>query len=153
MKGIVLFPTSQADIQKNTLQVKVAITNPPPTIRTDMLVQVTFLAPRSTKPVAPSTPSLRLLIPRQLIESDSNGSHVWVADQTNGVAQYKSVTLGKVSGDLVEVVEGLNAADRLIVGGREGLKDGQRITISGEDAPTGSTGLTKASDNHAAGKH
>ena len=51
LDGEVLFSTSQADIQKNTLQVKVALTNPPPALRPDMLVQATFLAPpRSRRP-------------------------------------------------------------------------------------------------------
>jgi hypothetical protein len=34
----------------------------------------------------------------------------------------------------VGVVEGLSPADKLIAGGREGLRDGQRITVTGEDA-------------------
>jgi hypothetical protein len=45
------------------------------------------------------------------------------------------VTLGPAAGEWVEVVEGLNAADRLIAGGREGLRDAQRITVTGEEAP------------------
>src|SRR5205823_9016957 len=49
MAGEVLFATSQADIQKNTLQVKVAVTDPPPALRPDMLVQATFLAPAAAK--------------------------------------------------------------------------------------------------------
>lgn len=44
IKGRVITATSVADIQKNTLQIKVSIDNPPEVIRPDMLVQVTFLA-------------------------------------------------------------------------------------------------------------
>jgi multidrug efflux pump subunit AcrA (membrane-fusion protein) len=62
--GEVLFATSQADIQKNTLQVKVAIPHPPPTLRPDMLVQATFLAPATATPAEPASESLRLLLPR-----------------------------------------------------------------------------------------
>src|SRR5262249_44077564 len=39
LDGVVLFSTSQADLQKNTLQVKVAINSPPPTLAPEMLVQ------------------------------------------------------------------------------------------------------------------
>jgi RND family efflux transporter MFP subunit len=130
--GEVLFPTSQADIQKNTLQVKVAVKDPPPTLRPDMLVQVTFLALAAPKGTGTGSEPLRLLVPRQLVESSEGGSRVWVADQAAGVARQKAITLGRAGSDLVEVVQGLNAADRLIVDGREGLRDGQRITVTGE---------------------
>jgi RND family efflux transporter MFP subunit len=142
LDGEVLFATAQADIQKNTLQVKVALKAPPSTLRPDMLVQLTFLAPKAPKSTGSVSARLRLLVPRQLVESGEpgGGSRVWVADQAAGVARLRAVKLGAAAGDLVEVVEGLNAGDRLIAGGREGLRDGQRVTITGEDtlaAPPG----------------
>ncbi len=133
MDGEVLFTTHQADIQKNTLQVKVAIKNPPATIRPDMLVQVTFLAPPSPVSVKPEE-RLRLLVPRLLVETGEGGSRVWIADQATGLARLRSVKVGVAVGDLVEITEGLNAADRLISSGRDGLREGERITITGEDA-------------------
>ena len=137
LEGEVLFATSQADIQKNTLQVKVAIKDPPPLLKPDMLVQVSFLAPRT--PTAPSSDSepLRLLVPRQLVLSTDAGTSVWIADQDARVARRRSITLGASAGDLVEVVDGLTPADRLIATGREGLRDGQRVNVTGED-----TGVT-----------
>jgi RND family efflux transporter MFP subunit len=134
LDGEVLFMTSQADIQKNTLQVKVSIQDAATTIRPDMLVQVTFLAPRTPKGTGPPSELLRLFVPRNLVEIGDGGTRVWLADQTACVARLKTVKLGLASGDLVEVVEGLNAADRLIVAGRDGLRDGARITISGEES-------------------
>jgi RND family efflux transporter MFP subunit len=138
LDGEVLFMTSQADIQKNTLQVKVAIKDAPATIRPDMLVQVTFLAPPTPKAGGPASEVLRLLVPRSLVETAEGGTRVWIADQATGVARLKTIKLGLASGDLVEVVEGLNAADRLIAGGREGLRDGARITVTGEESAMGS---------------
>ena len=134
LEGEVLFSTSQADIQKNTLQVKVAILNPPPTLRPDMLVQVTFLAPAAMKSADPDAQPLRVMVYRQLVETSEGRAHVWVADQAGGVARKMPVQLGPNSGDFVEVSAGLTPADRLISGGREGLRDGQRIRITGEDA-------------------
>jgi HlyD family secretion protein len=133
LDGEVLLPTSQADVQKNTLQVKVAIKDPPATLRPDMLVQVTFLAPAASKGKGSDTEPLRLLVPRQLVESSEAGASVWVADKAAGVARRTAVTLGQAAGDLVEVVAGLTAADKVIAGGREGLRDGERITVTGED--------------------
>ncbi len=46
ISGRVLFISSEADIQKNTLQVKVEIESPPEFFKPEMLVDVTFLAPK-----------------------------------------------------------------------------------------------------------
>ncbi len=137
VEGVVLFATSLADVQKNTLQVKVALTSPPPVLKPDMLVQTTFLAPedKGAKPAASAR--LRLLVPRRLVEMSDGESRVWVADRAENKARSRRVTPGQAEGDLVEVVEGLNAADKLIDGGREGLRDGQRIRVTGEEADTG----------------
>jgi RND family efflux transporter MFP subunit len=133
LEGTVLFITSQADIQKNTVQVKVAVKTPPATLRPDMLVQATFLAVAAPGPGG-AMAAMRLLIPRKLVENADGTARVWLADQAASVARLRAVKLGVAAGDLVEVVEGLTAADRLIAGGQAGLRDGQRITVVGEDA-------------------
>jgi multidrug efflux pump subunit AcrA (membrane-fusion protein) len=129
LDGEVLQMTSQADIQKNTLQVKVAVKAPPPTLRPDMLVEATFLAPPAAKAAESAEQLLRVLIPKQLVESAEGGACVWTADLANKVARKKAVKLGRASGDFVEVTSGLNPADRLIVDGRQGLSDGERIAV------------------------
>lgn len=135
LSGKVVAITSQADNVKNTLQVKVAIDDPPAVIKPEMLVQVTFLAPERPGSSSDSEQDpMRQLVPRQLVQSSDSGSSVWVADLTNKVARLQSVQLGKAGTErLVEVVQGLNATDKLIVAGRENLKDGQRIRVGGED--------------------
>jgi hypothetical protein len=136
LAGRVLFATSQADIQKNTLEVKIAVDDPPPVLKPEMLVQVTFLAPEQAESERPPGERLRVYVPAELIDRQNDASYVWVADLSRGVARRQPVrTEGK--GELVEVVEGLNVASRLIVGGREGLHHGQRIRVVGEDASLG----------------
>jgi RND family efflux transporter MFP subunit len=142
--GEVLYPTSLADIQKNTLQVKVAVKAPPSTIRPDMLVQVTFLAAAAPPAAEAAAASQRLLVPRALVESGDGEAVVWVADRLAGVARRRTVKLGQPAGELVEVVDGLNPGDRLISGGREGLRDGQRVAVTGEDAPPAAAGAKPA---------
>jgi len=142
LEGVVLFATSLADIQKNTLQVKVALKKPQPILKPEMLVQVVFLAPARPEPSAESN-RLRLLVPRQLVQSGEGGARVWVADQLAGLARYQAIKLGGSTGELVEVIEGLNPADKLIAGGREALRDGQRIRVVGEETtavPVGEAG-------------
>lgn len=145
LDGEMLFATAITDIQKNTLQVKVAIKSPPLMLRPDMLVTVTFLAPEPAGKPA-SSEQLRLFVPQQLVESNQAGAHVWIADLATKKARLKTIKLGQgARGDLVEVVEGLNAADKVIATGREGLTDGQRITVTGEDVGSGApTHATKS---------
>jgi len=136
--GEVLFPTSQADIQKNTLQVKVAVLDPPATLRPDMLVQVTFLSVAPASPAKDEAPPLRLLVPRSLVDQSGEAPFVWVADQAAGVARRRAVKLGHGANEgLVEVVQGLNATDKVIASGRDGLSDGGRITVTGEEPTPG----------------
>lgn len=133
LMGFVLQPTSIANIQKNTLEVKVAIQDPPETVRPEMLVSATFLTPQTAEPNKSSTPPERLLIPKQLVAASAQGDVVWVAGPT-GTAELRTVRLGpNADQGLVEVLEGLTPTDKIISGGREGLQLGDRIAITGDD--------------------
>jgi hypothetical protein len=139
LAGQVLAMTSQADIQKNTLQVKVSIDQPADLVRPEMLAQVTFLAPErpDARPESEQSP-LRLLVPKELVVGDENGSTIWVANAGRGIAERRSIQIGRAGTDqLVEVTQGLNALDKLIASGREGLSDGDRIRIIGTDPAMG----------------
>jgi hypothetical protein len=138
MAGEVLRVTSQANIQKNTLEVKVAILDPPPAVRPEMLVQATFLAPETPGASGDGARQVaRLLVPRAVVEEDGTERFVWVA-AADGTARRRRVTLGNAVADgLVETLEGLETTDKLISGGRERLQEGDRIHISGEDTTLG----------------
>lgn len=142
LEGKVLWVTTRADIQKNTLQVKVAINDPPAMITPEMLGQVTFLAPpQATETAKTQQQPLRLLVPRSLLAGSGNTASLWVADFAKGVAHQQSVQLGRAGTEqLVEVTGGINPTDKLIVGGREALVEGARIRITGEDQSLGLTG-------------
>lgn len=134
LAGTVLFVSSEANIQKNTLQVKVAVDSPPPVFKPEMLVDVTFLAPKAAESVAESTEALRLYLPQQVIQRDDSGSFVWVADQSDGVARKISITPGgAASGSLVEVRGDITVASRVISRGFENLVDGARIRVVSEE--------------------
>jgi HlyD family secretion protein len=133
LSGEVLAITSLADIQTNSLQVKVTIDDPPDRVKPEMLVSVTFLAPKSDAADTSKSQKMRVFVPRSLVESGEHGKGIWIADLSAGVAHHKPVQLGvELPGGLVEVT-GLTPADKLIVGGRETLSDGARIRVTGED--------------------
>lgn len=135
LTGEVSWVTTRADIQKNTLQVKVAIHNPPEVITPEMLGQVTFLAP--PQPISTTDVDrepLRMLVPRALVASSEGGSSLWVVDTEQSVARKQAVTVGRAGADrLVEITQGINPTTKLIAGGRESLVDGVRVRITGEE--------------------
>ncbi|MBC8354405.1 MAG: HlyD family efflux transporter periplasmic adaptor subunit [Planctomycetes bacterium] len=135
LTGRVLFVSSEADIQKNTLQVKVDILNPPPVFKPEMLVDVTFLSRESKdKSQEPENRVVRIFVPQHLIHSDGGDSYVWLADQSEQVARKQIVANGSVDqSGRVEVLRGLTVSSRLIASGTDGLSDGARIRITGEE--------------------
>ena len=136
LAGTVLFINSEADIQKNTLQVKVAITDPPPVFKPEMLVDVTFLAPEHDADAAAATrqtEEVKLYILPHLIHQDAQGAYVWVADQSRNVARKTRIQTGATAANgLIAITAGLNHSSRIIASGTESLRDGARIRISGE---------------------
>lgn len=136
LDGRVLFPTSFADIQKNTLSVKVVIDDPPEVMKPDMLVDVTFLSPeRKNEPEADGTGTtapMRIYVPKKLVMSDDAGSFVWIADLQTRIAHRKRVNTIRTStaAEMVEVTDGLSIASRLIESGIEALNEGDRIEVT-----------------------
>jgi multidrug efflux pump subunit AcrA (membrane-fusion protein) len=131
MLGRVLFSTGFADIQKNTLSVKVLIDDPPEVLKPDMLVDVTFLSPDvdEGQETGDGSDDLRVFVPRELIRQDGADSYVWLADLAASVARRQSVVVAKnTAGRFVEVTSGLSVASRLISSDVDSLNDGDRIT-------------------------
>ncbi|MGB5401083.1 MAG: efflux RND transporter periplasmic adaptor subunit, partial [Thermoanaerobaculia bacterium] len=62
-------------------------------------------------------------------------AHVYVAE--DDVAEKRAVTLGLEEGELIEVLSGVAAGDRVIVTGQGGLKDGSAVKILIADANVG----------------
>jgi RND family efflux transporter MFP subunit len=135
ISGKVLFVSSEANIQKNTLEVKVGLDSPSSMFKPEMLVDVTYLAPKAADDVAEDSGEIRLYVPQQLIQQSEGGPFVWVADQSDGVARKTAVTTGSAAaGGLVEVTQGLTIGSRVISRGHESLSDGKRIRVENEDA-------------------
>ncbi|MDZ4820759.1 MAG: HlyD family efflux transporter periplasmic adaptor subunit [Planctomycetota bacterium] len=132
LSGTVLGVTSQADIQKNTLQVKVSIDSAAKVVRPEMLAQVTFLAPEQVKSgFETEQNAMRMLVSKELVITKDGSAGIWVVDAEEPVARLRNIHLGRASTEkLVEVVQGLNALDKLIATGREGLQDGDRVRVA-----------------------
>lgn len=145
--GQVLFVGSEANIQKNTLEVKVALDEPMGVLRPEMLVDVTYLAPKLPADAGEITEKMRLYVPQQLVERGDAGPFVWVTDQSIGIARRTAITTGRAAaGGLIEVTQGLQPGTRLIARGGEGLADGERIRVVSEDASHTTTASSDADE-------
>lgn len=120
----------EADIQKNTLEVKVAIHDPSTELKPEMLARVKFLARLQTN--AGST-AQRVLVPEKCLQQRSDQTAaVWVAtvDQR---AEQRDITLGTHrQNGWIETVSGLQPGDTVIAEYDKPLKEGKRIRITGE---------------------
>lgn len=137
LQGEVLQVTSSANIQKNTLEVKVSLLSPPATVSPEMLVTATFLAPKDDKSADADKEQMRLFVPRSLVETTAEGSHVWIVD-SDMLARKRTIQLEN-SGDaeFVVVKSGLVVTDKLVTSGLEGLREGTKLRVTGDDPRIG----------------
>ena len=137
IQGRVLHSTSTANIQKNTLEVKVELIDPPSTVRPEMLVTATFLAPASASESDAPVETERILVPRQLVSTSETGSLLWIVHGTDQAAQRPGPLGAEGPDGLVEVTDGLNLTDKLIASGTGDLSPGETVVIREEDQQIG----------------
>lgn len=128
--GTVTRITNFADIQKNTLEVKVALEETAPELKPEMLARVRFLA--MTKPksgVNEPVTGLSVFAPKSALD----GGTAWVVTQYDGeeglAAKRSVVTTGAEEDDWVEIESGLNPGDLLVVSSPARLEPQQRVRI------------------------
>ena len=132
MEGTVTRITGEADIARNTLQVKVAITNPDDRLRPEMLVRAKFYPLQTEKSEQPekSETEERLILyapTEALFDLNEQSAKAWVVTP-EGTAERRNLTLGNSEkDDHREVREGLRSGERLIFPPFTNLKAGQRV--------------------------
>ncbi len=121
----------EADIQKNTLEVKVAIHDPITQLKPEMLARVKFLARLEANQTGEMTP--RVFVPERLLQDRAGGSAtVWLIDADQRATR-REITLGRQQQDgWIETVSGLTLGDTLIAEPTQELKQGQRVRSVGE---------------------
>lgn len=73
-----------------------------------------------------------ITIPVNTLQTDEKGKFVLLAENENGklVARKRAVVIGQLYGDNIEVTSGLQAGEKIITDGYQGLFDGQAITTT-----------------------
>lgn len=131
-KGTVTRITGEADIQRNTLQVKVSIQNPDPRLRPGMLVRGKFYSISSS--TAPGTGNntngrIALYAPENaLFDIEGSKAKAWVVSADN-TAEMRSLTISAIEKDDHRMItEGLRSGEQIILPPFEHLTEGTRVS-------------------------
>ena len=66
-----------------------------------------------------------LVLPYEYVQTDSEGDYVYAVE--NGIVVRKNVTIGIASSTEAQIVDGLNAGDKIVTGNYENLSDGMAV--------------------------
>jgi len=118
VSGTVDFVAYKADPGTKTFLVRVLIDNPEHRIRPGMIVRVAFL--RRVIADALVAPLFALV--------DKGGERILFVEK-DGIAHARTVSLGIIEGDRIQITKGLNAGDHLIVTGQTEVEEGMRVQV------------------------
>ena len=118
LDGTVDFVAFKADPATKTFLVRTLIENPFADIRPGMIARVAFV--RRVIPDALLAPLFALV--------DKGGERL-VFVEKDGKAQSRTVALGVIEGDRVQITSGLEAGDHLIVKGQTEVEDGMKVRV------------------------
>ena len=118
LSGTVDFVAFKADPATKTFLVRTIIENPFGDVRPGMIARVVFV--RRVIPDALLAPLFALV--------DKGGERL-VFVEKDGVAQSRTVGIGGIEGDRVQITSGLDPGDHLIVRGQTEVEDGMRVRM------------------------
>ena len=122
MNSTVTFAGNVIDPDRRTFIVEIEMENPNGIIKPEMVVNLQ-LKRRAIEDA--------LIIPRTAIIRDEGTENIFVAREQNGysVAELVEIRTGTATGALIEVLEGLQAGDVVIVAGMSALSVGDRLNV------------------------
>ncbi len=132
--GTVTRVVGEADLQRNTLQAKVAVHSPDPRMRPDVLCRVEFWS-RSDRADATAPGSITrrrtLWVPMAALGDPSDSTQdVWVIDALTTTATRRTVELGNQVADGLQLVrKGLRVNEMVVTSDTSGLREGQRVRL------------------------
>ena len=115
--GTVEFVSFKADPATKTFLVRSVIDNPEHDIRPGMIGRVAFV--RRIIPEAIAVPLFAIV--------DKGGERI-VFLEKDGIAESRTISIGVIVGDRVQITGGLNVGDHLIVKGHTEVEDGMKVT-------------------------
>ena len=122
VKGVVREVAPSADAATRTRRVKIALENPPDTVRLGTTITAELEGPDVTAIMIPETALLR----------KDGKPHVWLVDAAKGEVRLAPVETGTAAGRYLPVTSGLKEGDRVVTAGVNSLEEGQKIKIEDE---------------------
>lgn len=121
----------QADITRNTLQVKVALADGNHILRPEMLCRVEFFAP-PTGTAGTSGRTRRIWLPGAALEDDAAGATtVWVVDSVNETVSLREIEVASRDQDGMRLVyRGLRPGEQVVLTTEGWLEPGTRVSIN-----------------------
>lgn len=121
IKGIIREVSPMADPITKTYNVRISLQNPPPNIRLGMTATVSVDQQANNA----------IILPLASIYQTSDQPHVWLI--VDGKTKLQPITPGKIVGDKVEILSGVNNNDVVVTAGIHKLYNGQAVRLSAGD--------------------
>lgn len=113
-----------ADPASRTFALKVNLDNPGLRIKPGMVALLTLTGAQR------ATTQAKLALPGDAILHDPDGSsYVFVVDPQKHRAFKRTVSVGDLAGDNVEITAGLTPRDQVVTAGQQGLQNGSPVTL------------------------
>lgn len=119
--GVVTGIDASADIETRTFGVKIEIDNEDGLIKPGMIANVSI----------PKGLVKGIMVPIDIIMDDSETSSIFVYNEESKTVEKREVVVGQVFGDKIQIKEGLNEGDRIVINGQYGLLDGEEVNARG----------------------
>ncbi len=131
-QGLVTNLSGGADIQRNTLEAKVLLTDPHPRLRPEMLCRAEFLAEGRGQGNPTAGRALWIYSPEEaLIAPDSESPFAWVVDPAGRTLEKRPLRLGQeVRDGYRRVLDGLRSGEKVVIHPPSDLQNGQRIAAN-----------------------
>src|SRR5258705_1579379 len=116
----------EADRQKGTVKIEVQIDKPDlQIIKPEMSVKVSFL-----ENPPPATQQPRITVPKGAVRSEEGETYVWTVRE--GVVQRVGIVRGQETETGIEIKQGLNDGDVVVVSPAAQLANGRRVSVGTE---------------------
>ena len=122
----------EADLQRNTLQVKVQILNPHPRLRPEMLCRAKFFGTSTTKQEEHS--NLGIFVRKEAFDdktASTSETFLWVISQDGKSCEKRNVSFGEVFEEkFIEVTKGLLPGEQVILNPPLNLRIGDSVKVN-----------------------
>ncbi|MFT4162594.1 efflux RND transporter periplasmic adaptor subunit [Shinella sp.] len=122
VKGVVREVAPSADAATRTRRVKIALENPPDTVRLGTTITAELEGPDLTA----------LMVPESAVLTKDGKPHVWLVDVGKGEVHLVPVETGMTTGRSLAVTSGIKEGDRVVTAGVHSLEEGQKVKIEDE---------------------